>query len=59
MFKNEGRGGVKGRLNNVKKKQTIWCGRASLTFNILHCRLPILSGKVQVDSKSKMRYEII
>ena len=31
MFKNEG-GRVKGRLNNVKKKQTIWYWRASLTF---------------------------
>ena len=30
MFKNEGGGGVKGCLNNVKKKQTIWLGRASL-----------------------------
>ena len=33
MFKNEGGGGRggKGRLNNVKKKQTIWLWRASLT----------------------------
>ena len=30
MFKIRG-GGVKSRLNNVKKKQTIWFGRAALS----------------------------
>ena len=38
MFKNEGGGGgVKGRLNNVKKKQTIWLGRASLKGSLGQC----------------------
>ena len=32
--KTRGGGGVKGRLNNVKKKLTIWLGRASLTVPI-------------------------
>ena len=35
MFKNEGRQGVKGRLNNVKK-QTIWYYGTSLTSVVMY-----------------------
>ena len=34
MFKNEGGGGGKGLLKNVKKKQKIWLGRTSLKYQV-------------------------
>ena len=50
MFKN---GGVKGRLNNVKKKQTIWYGRASLTHIFLSARQAgIRSRGFHLDGKA-------
>ena len=59
MFKTRGMGGVKGRLNNVKKKQTIWFGRASLTTHsdtdVLHLfDIKIVMKIIMKDSESAL-----